>query len=295
MKTILTLLVLATSPVFAQATTGGGSVHVGDVSIRYESTGQGQPVVLLHGWSQDLSIWDAQIAALAPRYRVIRLDLRGFGESGGFADETAEADDLRVLLDSLGVRAAHVLGLSRGARTAFDFAVHFPERVSALVLYGMPPPVGFQPAPEGPGPVAAFREIARNHGLDSVGRALFASPLAWMPPNRPELQAALRAGWARYAGRDLLDPRPPSGRLPLARIDQADGIRVPTLIVHGDHELPLLQLVADTLVRRIPGARKIVITDGGHGAHFAQPAQFNDAILAFFDAVSSRRSPRENQ
>ncbi len=67
-----------------------------------------------------------------------------------------------------------------------------------------------------------------------------------------------------------------------------NGIRVPTLIIHGDHEMPLFQLVADTLLRRIPDARKVVITNGGHGAHFAQPQQFNDAMLAFFRSVDSR-------
>ena len=291
MKPLLSTLpaLLAMSALGACAPESAGSVNVGDADIHYESTGRGQPVVLLHGWAQDLTIWDAQVAALAPGYRVIRIDLRGFGESGGFADETAEADDLRVVLDSLGISTAHVLGLSRGARAALDFAVNFPDRVSALVLYGMPPPEGFQPMPLGPGPLGDLGELARSHGLDSVGKAVIASPLAWMPPDRPDLQAALREGWARYKGRDLLDPRPPSGRLPLARVDQVDGIRVPTLIVHGDHELPLMQQVADTLVRRIPGARKIVIAEGGHGAHFAQPEQFNRAILGFFGGVGGRR------
>jgi pimeloyl-ACP methyl ester carboxylesterase len=66
----------------------------------------------------------------------------------------------------------------------------------------------------------------------------------------------------------------------LAKID------VPTLIVVGDHEVPLFRLVADTLVRRIPNARQVVIADGGHGAHFAQPERFNAALLEFLASVS---------
>ncbi len=270
----------------AQVRTGG--VNVGDAVISYESTGQGQAVVLIHGWAQDMSIWDAQVAALSPRYRVIRYDVRGFGESGGFADLSADADDLRVLLDSLHIPQAYVLGLSRGAVIALGFAVNFPSRLSALVLYGVGPPTGFQPMPDEPGPVVLLGEIARKHGLDSAGKVLLSLPLAWMPPERTDLQEALRAAWARYKGRDLLDPRPPAGRIPRTRLEQVNGIRVPTLIIHGDHEMPLFQLVADTLLRRIPDARKVVITNGGHGAHFAQPQQFNDAMLAFFRSVDSR-------
>jgi pimeloyl-ACP methyl ester carboxylesterase len=66
-----------------------------------------------------------------------------------------------------------------------------------------------------------------------------------------------------------------------ARIDQVNASRVPVLVIHGDHEMEMFQQVADTLVRRIPGARKVVVKDGGHGAHFAQPAQFNAAVLRF--------------
>jgi pimeloyl-ACP methyl ester carboxylesterase len=63
-------------------------------------------------------------------------------------------------------------------------------------------------------------------------------------------------------------------------------IRVPTLIIVGDHEVPLFRLVADTLTRRIANARQVVIADGGHGAHFAQPERFNAALLEFLTSIS---------
>jgi pimeloyl-ACP methyl ester carboxylesterase len=64
---------------------------------------------------------------------------------------------------------------------------------------------------------------------------------------------------------------------------------MPTLVIHGDHEMPLLQMVADTLVRRIPNARKVVVIGGGHGAHMYEPAQFNNALMAFFREVDGKR------
>ena len=286
-------LVIMTLSVVASATTQAQSrsVSVGDAVIHYEITGEGAPLVLIHGWSQDLTIWDGQVRDFARNYRVIRYDRRGYGKSTGDSDQTADPDDLRILLDSLGVRAAYILGLSAGSRAALNFAVAFPDRVKGLVLYGQAPIPGFAPMPEGPTPVMIFRDIAQKHGLDSAGKFVRAHPLSWMPPGRPELKELLRAQWARYPGRDLLHPRPESGRVPPARLDQVGAIKAPTLVVSGDHELPLFLQVADTLVRRIPGARRVVINGGGHGAHFAQPAQFNAAVLSFLSEVDRRKLP----
>jgi uncharacterized Ntn-hydrolase superfamily protein/pimeloyl-ACP methyl ester carboxylesterase len=284
---ILALLV-ALKPLSFQAE--ARRVNVGDAVISYEITGSGAPLVLIHGWAQDLTIWDDQVREFSRQFRVLRYDRRGYGHSTGHADESADPDDLRILLDSLGIRTAYILGLSAGSDAALNFSVTFPNRVSAVILYGQGPPVGFGEIMD---PFPMFRELVRAHGLDTLGKLIRAHPLAWMPPGRPELQELLRAQWARYEGRDLLDPRPPSGRVAAARMDQLGGIRAPTLIIHGDHEMPLFQQVADTLISRIPGARKVVITDGGHGAHFAQPARFNAAVLDFLAGVQRRHPPFE--
>jgi pimeloyl-ACP methyl ester carboxylesterase len=268
-----------------------GVVNVGGAQLQYEVAGTGKPVVFIHGWAQDLRIWDDQVAKFSPSFLVVRYDKRGFGESTGHADITEDPNDLRILLDSLGIQSAHVVGLSRGARVALSFAVAFPNRVDGLVLYGLSPPEGF-PMPARPGPLTSFREVALKHGLDSAGKAVFASPLMWLPPDekgRAEAKKWFDAFWARYRGRDLFDPRPPSGRVPLARLDQLNGIRSPTLLLHGDHETPLGQMVADTAVRRIPNARKVVIPNAGHGAHFYDPPRFNAALMEFFRSVDRRQ------
>jgi pimeloyl-ACP methyl ester carboxylesterase len=265
-----------------------GRINVGDAMLTYASTGAGQPIVFIHGWTQHLGIWDDQVAAFAPRYRVIRYDVRGFGESSGHADPSANPDDLRLLLDGLGVRKAHIVGLSMGAEVALRFAALFPDRVDGLVLYGTPP------TPDAPQPTELFElfanlpELAKKHGLDTVGKIIIESPLAWMPPDRPELKQALYREWQKYEGRDLLDPRPQSGRTPEIDLKRVGGITAPTLVVYGDHDIPSFRAFGDTLARRIPNARKVVIKDGGHGAHFAQPAQFNKALADFFASVDKK-------
>ena len=278
---VVTVLAALASLTDAQAQ--GRSVNVGDAVINYEITGSGETLVLIHGWAQDLTIWDDQVRDFARNYRVLRYDRRGYGRSTGHADKTADPDDLRILLDSLGIRKANVLGLSAGSDCSLNFAVAFPDRVNKLVLYGQPPPAGMGEVMD---PFPMFRQLVQAHGLDTLGKLIRAHPLAWMPPNRPDLQELLVRQWSRYEGRDLKDPRPPTGRVPAARIDQVNAIRVPVLVIHGDHEMEPFQQVADTLVRRIPGARKVVIKDGGHGAHFAQPARFNAAVLQFLAGSS---------
>jgi 3-oxoadipate enol-lactonase len=275
------LLVLSMVMPFTFASPQSRTVNVGDAALSYEVNGAGSPLVLIHGWAQDMSIWDEQVPEFARHYRVIRYDRRGYGKSTGYSDATADADDLRVLLDSLGIRSAVLLGLSAGSRAALNFAVAFPDRVKALVIYGQAVLPGFTPAPAGPTPVMTFRDIARKHGLDSAGRALMAHPLTWAPPDRPDVRARFAALWKSYSGRDLLDPQPESGRVPHANLDQIATLRVPTLVVSGDHDLPLFLAVGDTLVRRISGAQRLIIINAGHGAHFARPTQFNDAILRF--------------
>jgi pimeloyl-ACP methyl ester carboxylesterase len=265
-----------------------GRLDVGDATIHYASTGSGPAIVFIHGWSQHLGIWDDQATAFSPRYRVIRYDSRGFGESTGHADPTAEPDDLRALLDSLGIARAHVVGLSRGANIALRFAVLFPQRVETVVLYGIGPIPGFRSGPMGPPLRQEFARIARQYGLDSLGKHVRASDLAWRPADRPDITDLYERQWRDYKGRDLLDPRPPSGRTREIRLEDVNGMRVPTLIVHGDHEMPLFRQVADTLVHRLPTAQKVVIADGGHGAHFAQPERFNAALRDFFDLVAKK-------
>ena len=259
-------------------------LNVGDASIRYEVTGEGPAIVFIHGWAQNLSIWEDQVRAFAPHYRVVRYDRRGYGESTGHADGTADPADLLILLDSLGIQSAHVVGLSAGAHAAINFAAAYPERVRSLVHYGGGPVVDFPGL--SPGNAAAlFGQIARAHGIDSVRRLVVSSPLFWEPPGRPELAERKRRMMMAYAGRDLLDPRPESGRVPAVRWSQLPNVRVPTLIVNGDHDIPDFLIVADSMVRRMPNVRRVVIKDGGHGAHYAQPEQFNTALRQFFTSL----------
>lgn len=274
----------------AAAQTTAGTIRLADASIPYETHGAGAPVVFIHGYTQNMRIWDDQIPAFAPKYRVIRYDVRGFGRSTGDVDGTAAASDLATLLDSLRIPRAAVVGLSMGAGIALNFAVNYPDRVTALVLYGAPPTTDF-PVPGSPEMFALFQklpEIAKTHGPDSVLAAVHASELGWMPANNPDALRKARGGSEGYTARDLTSPKKPSGRVPPTTMAQIDSVRIPVLLIHGDHEVAWFRQFNDTLMARLPNARRVVIENAGHGAHFSEPKKFNHALLDFLAGVRAR-------
>jgi pimeloyl-ACP methyl ester carboxylesterase len=263
-------------------------LNVGDAVISYDVTGRGTTLVFIHGWTHNKSVWDDQVPAFSKRYRVVRYDSRGFGKSTGFADESVEPLDLLVLLEALRIDRAYIVGHSRGGGVALRFAAAYPGKVDGLVLYGSAPPADFPYPPESAESGKLFGSlpgVAKQHGLDSVWKLLLTTDLTWVPPGRTDVSERYRRLWTSYSGRDLLDPRPPSGKIPMPNIARLSTLRMPTLVIIGDHEMSFMAAAADTFANRIPNVTKVVIPDAGHGAHFAQPATFNSAIMDFLDEV----------
>jgi pimeloyl-ACP methyl ester carboxylesterase len=261
------------------------TINTGDATIAYDVKGRGRAVVFIHGWTHNRSVWDDQVPVFSKRYRVVRYDSRGFGQSTGFADESAEPLDLLVLLEALRIDRAYIVGHSRGGGIALRFAAAYPDRVAGLVLYGSSPTSDF-PYPPGSGELFfSLPGIAKQHGLDSVWKLLLTTGLAWVPPDRADVTERYRKLWVSYSGKDLLDPRPESGKVPLPNTARLSTLRIPTLVIIGDHELPFIAAAADTFAHRIPNVKKVVIPNAGHGAHFAQPTPFNGALLDFFNEV----------
>jgi pimeloyl-ACP methyl ester carboxylesterase len=264
-------------------------LNVGHAVINYDLTGRGRTVVFIHGWALNKSIWDDQVSVFSKRYRVMRYDSPGYGASTGFDDESVEPLDLLVLLEALHIDRVYLVGLSRGGSVALRFANAYPERVDALVLYGTGPPADVQIPADVAQLFGSLPGIAKTHGLDSVGKLIISSPLFWVPPGRADVTERYRQFWASYKGTDLLDPRPESGLVPLPNIARLSALRVPTLVLIGDHDMPFVAAAADTFAHHIPNARKVVIPNAGHGAHFAQPASFNSALMDFFNEVERNK------
>ena len=111
-------------------------VPINDTRLYCSITGEGEPLVLLHGGASDLRIWDHQVETLARTLRVIRYDQRGYGKSDIPVSLFSYVDDLRGLIDALKLERVSVIGSSLGGSVAIDFALKYPERIRSLILVG---------------------------------------------------------------------------------------------------------------------------------------------------------------
>ena len=134
----------------------------------------------------------------------------------------------------------------------------------------------------------AMKPIARQFGVDSVFRIVMSLPQFQPGPNRaPSMAARIDSIVAQYSGRDLLEDHPESGRSSPAQSTDMVGWSFPTLFISGEAENPRWKQMADTMVLRMPHARKVLIPGGGHAVSFDEPARFNSALLEFLRAQDS--------
>lgn len=256
---------------------------VNDTNLHYETVGQGEPLLLLHGLGSRGEDWAAQIACFARRYRVITADMRGHGQSAkppGPYSVPLMAHDVLDLLDGLGIDAAHIIGLSMGGMIAFQMVVDHPDRVRSLVIVNSGPALVARTA----GEWLRIRQrlwLAQLFGPARTGR--FLSKRLFPKPNQSLLRSQFVERWAQN-DRDayLASLRALVGWSVLERIG---AIQCPVLVISGDRDYTPLDLKRD-YTARIRGARLVVIEDSGHATPIDQTDEFNDVVLEFLECVS---------
>lgn len=283
------LFALSAHSVLAQEPSNVQTFDTGEVTLSYELTGSGEPLVLIHGYTHNKRTWNLQMETLSEHFQVLRYDRRGWGASTGYADVSADPVDLAQLLDHLDISSAHILGHSQGGHVALRFAMNYPERVNRLILYGAPAPAGFGIPWDGPDSFPAnMPQIARNHGLDSIGTILFSHPLArGFKEGSPGAQLASEM-WSSYDGADLLNPKQPSGATPPPMAENLSTITSPTLVIIGEDEMAYFQLVAEAYNYAIPNSKSVIVSGGGHAVHMQQPERFSAEILHFLKAGTNK-------
>jgi len=265
-------------------------LSIDGVSFRYQISGDGAPVVLIHGWGNSLESWHYLFPELADEYTVVRYDRRGFGKSGGIPDLSLDPIDLKNLMNSLNIEKPVVIGHSQGAESALRFALAFPELLGKLVLFGCSAPEGFGLAWNGPDALPAnLAQIAREEGLDSMRTLFRGHPIGKGAVAGSEGLEIMRSMFYSYDARDLLNTTPSVNATPPADISRLSEIAVPTLVITGELEMPYFKIVADALAYGIKNAERVVVAGGGHSVHLQQPAQFNYALKQFI----SKNSPLE--
>lgn len=250
------------------------------VPIRYVAAGQGEPLLLLHGFSSSIEEGWADrgvIADLADRWRVIAFDARGHGRSGKPHDPASYGPemgrDVLRLMDHLGIGRAHVMGYSMGAHVAAHLAVHRPSRLHSLILGGAVGRVGWQPADQ----ARVDAEAAElDQGLLS-GQILRLWPKDQAPPSQDELRALSAR---RLAGKD------PHA---LAAVRRSNPAQVVTLEELAALPMPVLGIVGtadpyrrdfERLQAAMPALRLVEIEGAVHGNAVGRP-EYVAAVRGF--------------
>jgi 3-oxoadipate enol-lactonase len=260
-----------------------GYVDVEGARLYYEEAGQGTPVVLIHGGFLDRRMWDGQFEVLAQRFRAIRYDVRAHGLSHADSVAFADHEDLRQLMVALDVPSATIIGLSMGGQIATDFALAYPEMVSALVLVG-PGMSGYRFEDEElqaymddltaafeTGDFSAAVEVFARYWCDGPQR----EPSQVDPAVRDKVLTMLEGSGERWRYWDLARQLEPGAFGRLAEID------VPTLVIVGGIDMPVIHVIADLIAAQVPRARKVVIPDVAHMVNMEKPDEFNELVLEF--------------
>jgi len=257
------------------------SIRIDDIQMAYTDTGVGRPIVLIHGYPFNRSLWNEQVAALSNSYRIITPDLRGFGESDsspGPATMNRMAQDVAQLLDHLEITRAVIGGLSMGGYVALAFYKQFPSRVLALILADTRAQADTE---EGKQTRAQQAEKALSEGMAGIADAML--PKLLTPETvskRPEIVKRVR---------DMMLKTKPEGAasalLGMAeREDQTEllpRITSPTLILVGAEDA--LTPVADSekMHKTIAGSRLVVLENAGHVSNLERTGEFNEALMNF--------------
>jgi pimeloyl-ACP methyl ester carboxylesterase len=236
--------------------------------------GEGSPVVFVHGFSNDRSVWDDAVRALPDAFRPICHDLRGHGDSGwsieGRYHLLDHARDLAELFDALGLERAAVVGHSMGGNAATLFAARHPERVRALALVDTGPSLGADAWKRASGDVSeqarAFEDVGELRKLLSLAYPL-AAPHAL---DRLARASVVQRRDGRFEPKldpillELLGTEEQLRETEALLWDALAKLRCPVLLARGERSAMLPETVAQRMIQVIAQARFVQIPNAGH-------------------------------
>ncbi|HEY0493560.1 MAG TPA: alpha/beta fold hydrolase [Candidatus Dormibacteraeota bacterium] len=265
-----------------------GRAISGGASLHYEVAGSGPPVVLIHSGITDSRSWDQQMEAFARQYRVVRYDMRGFGQSDISHGAYSARADLEAVMDEVGMPRAALVAVSIGSALAVDFVLEHPERVTALVLVG--PGIGGRVrSAEFAALMADVDRTVDEQGLDAGIERELEIWLYGRGRSASQLDPAVRAAvfdMDRFNSARIPDDMKALPAAPPA-IGRLGEIRTPTLIIVGDLDVADVFDAADRLEAGIEGARRVTMTGTAHVPNMEQPERFNQIVLDFLGGAIS--------
>lgn len=254
---------------------------INGITLAYSDTGTGLPIVFLHAFPLNRTMWAEQEAALSSHHRVITIDLRGHGESDAplwhYSLDQA-ADDVRALLDHLSIRQAIFVGLSMGGYILLAFYRKYADRVKGMVLADTRAQTD---TPEGKAGRFQMAQIAYKQGPSAIANIMLPKLLSPATlQSRPEIVQRVRT---------MIEGNQISGIVGdlMAMAERPDSVLLlqqiacPTQIIVGELDQATPPADAKLMAEQIPHARLAVIPRAAHLANLEQPEAFTRLIEEF--------------
>jgi pimeloyl-ACP methyl ester carboxylesterase len=267
------LIVALAAAAMLAAPAAAESVRTNGVELEYRVSGSGEPLLLLHGFGSCVDdSWGAILPELAKSYRVIAVNQRGHGAStnpSGRFTHAQSAEDLRGLMDSLGIKQASAVGYSSGGMTLLHLATRYPDRLSKLVIVGATTSFGEQAR-------RIMRSVASG-GLPPQVRAQFDKCAVRGPAQADELVRQFGSFKDSYTDMNFR-------RSDLAKI------KARTLIVHGDRDEFFPVSIPVQMYGAIPASQLWIVPNGDHSPTAgASNSDFVDTVKGFLSRQEAAR------
>ena len=263
----------------------GGRVKVNDTELFVSAQGPaGAPwVVLLNSMAADTSMWAPQVAALAPRFRVMCMDWRGHGRS---RDEPAPytldmlSTDVLATMDALGVERPHLVGTSLGGMIGMILAIRRRAPIASLTVCSALPRIA-------PAMAKGWSDIAAQVRRGGVARAVDGTISRWFTPAYAEANPAVVEQTRRMIASTTTDAY--TGCIAAFRdldlFEDLSHIAVPALFMVGENDPASTPEIMRGMHERVPGSRFHVVRDAAHLPSLEQPEDVTRALLDFFVSV----------
>ena len=267
-------------------------VSLNGFDVHYRAAGDGPPLVLIHGIGFNSVWWEHQLQALGRAYRVLAIDLRGFGDSHAShqppPDVDALVEDLRAFVTKVAPTGVSAIGHSLGGMLLLKFAAAHPQLLTSMVLAGASASFTSEP---GRKMLEARIEVLEREGVKGmIEKTLHHTVSPHFAPGfmerHPEVVETIKAMFLK------IDPK---AYISLSRaimrfdvVAQLGQIRCPTLIIVGEHDNRCPIADASVLNMRMPTSWMKVFPDTGHSPMVEQPDFFNDTVTDFLRRSSGR-------
>lgn len=262
----------------AQIRIDSGFVEVSGGKLYYEMAGTGEFAVLLHDGMVSHEIWDYQFPLLAKYYSVIRYDRRGYGKSSDPEAPYSDIEDLNELFLNLNIEKAVLFGISSGGGRVIDFTLKYPDKVKSMIL------VGAVVGGYGYTSHMTYRGGHLKSPEEMADPEKAAKYFVWEDPYEIYSEnIAAKQMIAEILKRNMHRPFNRQYNKPPERIAARflNEIKVPCLVMVGEHDIPDVHSHAGVIQFGIPGARREVILNSGHLVPFEQPDEFNNSAFRF--------------